>query len=703
MILTLQVFLSVPVWFLLIAIFAGLIFSAALYYKESSFGNTKNEKIWKWFMAGARFILITLLVILLFSPFVRTSQAETEDPKIILLHDNSESVNLLTDSLQLANYLNEWDELYQQLSANYDVRVWSLGESTTEGFNKLFDEKATNLSGAFSTLYDRFINQNVGAIVLASDGLYNRGQNPVFQSQRLPAPIMTVALGDTVSGFDLQVENVRFNRIVYSGDMFNVLVDVIGNNADGRNTVLRLRNLKTNEIIEETQVEFEGDRFIEEYEFVVSSEEAGLMHLELELVPLEGEFTEANNFNEFFVEVLDSRQQIAILSLTPHPDISAFKRLAEKNENYEANVFYLKSDEDIPQLDTFDLLILHQIPGNVRQIPQLTERIAASGTSVMYVLGGQSNLNRFNSVQNILNIENARGYNEATAVVDGSFSLFTLSDNFVNVFRRFPPLKVPFGQYTVRGGAQVLMHQRIGSVDTDYPLLIYGMDRGNRTAVLTGEGFWRWKMYDFLQNGNHEKTEELIHQSIQYLAVREDRRRFRATPQQNIFSELEAVRFSAELFNEAMETVNEPDVEIEIKDEEENVYPFLFSKTSNAYSLNAGLFSAGNYTYTATTRLGANDYTYEGQFVVSPIQLEALHTRADHKLLYQLSEESGGQMFFPGQLNALGETIENLPALRPVIYTRFETLPVINLKWLFFVLISILSLEWFFRKYKGGY
>lgn len=214
MILTLQVFLSVPVWFLLIAIFAGLIFSAALYYKESSFGNTKNEKIWKWFMAGARFILITLLVILLFSPFVRTSQAETEDPKIILLHDNSESVNLLTDSLQLANYLNEWDELYQQLSANYDVRVWSLGESTTEGFNKLFDEKATNLSGAFSTLYDRFINQNVGAIVLASDGLYNRGQNPVFQSQRLPAPIMTVALGDTVSGFDLQVENVRFNRIV---------------------------------------------------------------------------------------------------------------------------------------------------------------------------------------------------------------------------------------------------------------------------------------------------------------------------------------------------------------------------------------------------------------------------------------------------------------------------------------------------------
>ena len=38
-------------------------------------------------------------------------------------------------------------------------------------------------------MYDLYSNQNLGAIVLASDGIYNEGSNPVYASTRLGAPI----------------------------------------------------------------------------------------------------------------------------------------------------------------------------------------------------------------------------------------------------------------------------------------------------------------------------------------------------------------------------------------------------------------------------------------------------------------------------------------------------------------------------------
>jgi len=95
--------------------------------------------------------------------------------------------------------------------------------------------------------------------------------------------------------------------------------------------------------------------------------------------------------------------------------------------------------------------------------------------------------------------------------------------------------------------------------------------------------------------------------------------------------------------------------------------------------------------------------SYSGKFSIVPMQLEAFNTVADHQLLFQLSEKSGGEMFYPLQVNELGEKLSGNNQLKPMMFTTYKTESFINLWWLLAVFAAILSLEWFIRKYEGGY
>jgi hypothetical protein len=97
------------------------------------------------------------------------------------------------------------------------------------------------------------------------------------------------------------------------------------------------------------------------------------------------------------------------------------------------------------------------------------------------------------------------------------------------------------------------------------------------------------------------------------------------------------------------------------------------------------------------------DFAASGAFTVSPTQLELEATRADHQLLYSLSNNSGGELFYPLELNELAEAIYKKQNIKPVLYSSTRTEPLINLRWLFIPILLLLVLEWGIRKFNGGY
>jgi len=170
-----------------------------------------------------------------------------------------------------------------------------------------------------------------------------------------------------------------------------------------------------------------------------------------------------------------------------------------------------------------------------------------------------------------------------------------------------------------------------------------------------------------------------------------------------VINENEPVILDAELYNDSYELINEPDATLTIKNESGKDFPFQFSKNNKSYVLRAGFFPAGNYTYEGKVVYNGKEFKDNGAFSVSPLRLETINTTADHQLLNQLAVQNGGQMVYPDKMQTLTSLINESAAAKPVMREIVRTQSIINLKWICFVLLGLLGIEWFVRKFNGGY
>ncbi len=164
------------------------------YFRDKQFKELgASFKPWIWVLAVVRFLAVSFLAFLLLSPLIRTSINRVEKPIVVLLQDNSQSVKMKKeDSL---GYVNQINSLVKNLSGKYDVKTYSFGSSVTEGLPFSFSEKTTNMSLALDQIANIYTNQNLGAVILASDGIYNEGSNPAYLNEKLHAPVYTIGPG----------------------------------------------------------------------------------------------------------------------------------------------------------------------------------------------------------------------------------------------------------------------------------------------------------------------------------------------------------------------------------------------------------------------------------------------------------------------------------------------------------------------------
>ncbi|MFK7809248.1 MAG: hypothetical protein AB8F74_15700 [Saprospiraceae bacterium] len=690
-----------PAWYILFCVMLGLIVATALYFKDRSFSEQSG---WlKWLLGSIRFLLVTLIAILLLSPLLKSLITETKKPVIVLAQDQSESIIADMDDATKTKYQEDFNALATDLGAEYDVKTYAFGNEVREGVDFEFSDKVSNISDLLKYLYDLYSNQNLGAVVLASDGIYNEGSNPIYASAKLAAPIYTVALGDTIPKKDLVLKRVFHNKIAYLDDKFSIQIDIDAQNCSGGNTILNVRSVGGgNTVLERIPIAIDKNDFFTTKEIILDAKKSGVQRFRISLNEINGEVTTANNTQDIFVDVLDARQKILILANNPHPDITAIKQSISGNKNYEITTAYINDlKEDV---GVFDFVILHQLPSSKNDAAGVLKTLYEKNIPRLYIVGMQSDLGKFSKIQPLLDLRaDGRNTNDVQAVVANNFSLFTIDEDIKKELPNFAPLVAPFGEFTDNANTQVLLYQRIGKIETEYPLLLFGEQNNIKMGVLAAEGIWKWRLFDYLQHENHDIVNEVISKSVQYLTLKEDKRKFRVSVNKNIFNENEPLFFDAELYNNSYELVNEPDATITISNEEGKNYNFTFNKKNKAYDLNAGLFPVGNYTFKGSVMSSGEQLTYNGQFSVQPIQLEVYETTADHGLLRLLSEKYGGEMVAPNNMRTIAEKVKAKQSVKPTVYQTTKTRSVINLKWIFFVLLTLLTLEWFLRRYFGAY
>ncbi|MFN3939414.1 MAG: hypothetical protein ACK4IY_02430, partial [Chitinophagales bacterium] len=146
-----------------------------------------------------------------------------------------------------------------------------------------------------------------------------------------------------------------------------------------------------------------------------------------------------------------------------------------------------------------------------------------------------------------------------------------------------------------------------------------------------------------------------------------------------------------------------PEAQLSITNSEGKAFDFTMDRNGQRYVLHAGYYPPGNYTFTAKVNTGNKVLTDNGAFVISPVRLETFNTTANHNLLFQMATLSNGRMLYADQIDQLAQTIKDSDTAKPILREVIKTQSIINLQWLFFVIIAMLGTEWFIRKYLGTY
>ena len=679
-------------WFIVVSLLVGAAYALWMYWKPGPWPKGVHR-----LLTGLRFLAVSLLCFLLLGPLVRQIRNDYEAPTVVIALDNSSSLAQVSDSVALQAVANQLAELGESLEGDFRIEYRTFDTESEEAIVRgvRYDHPETPLADLITDVKADYEGRNLSALVLASDGIYNQGRSPAYEA--LAFPVYMLGLGDTLPKKDLNLQAVFYNKIAYQGNRFPLVAEVASEGYGNISTQIEVR--QRGRVIAREMVAFDQSPQVKEVQFLLSAEEQGLQRYEVVVVPVADEFTTQNNRRGVYLDVVEGREKVLIAAAAPHPDVKAIRASLEKNANYEVKVF-------IPGLtdyeaEKYDVVILHQLPSVRHSLPGPVRGLIEDGASTWLIWGKQTNILQFNQVSTVLEMAaSGNQTDQVTPIFEPNFSRFRYPDEYQGVANRYPPVTVPFGRVNMKTAAEVLFRQRVGNIETSKPLWVLSTGEAQKQAVTLGEGLWQWRLQEYNRQGSQQAFDELVSKTVQYLSTREDKRKFKVYPLANEYNENEPVILETEVYNDIYEEVYGQPITLSVTDEDgaSTEYTYTTSAANTRYRL--GGLQEGIYQYTATTSIDGEILYSTGAFTIRNRQLESLSLTANHALLRTVAEQSGG--LYTTNPAEIEEALQAQPA-QALIHTSEEYLPLVNMPWVFFLVLLLLSVEWVMRRYFGSY
>ncbi len=629
----------------------------------------------RWILAAFRMVVVSIVAFLLLAPTSRREVHERQKPHVVLAQDVSYSMRQSSDSVYTL------EELKSRLEERFRVSYLPFGS-----------DEATDIGAVL----DRYRGDDVSAMVMATDGIHNHGVMPTSVAGQLTFPVYSVALGDTSRRCDARLHDLRCNRIAMLGNSFPLEIGVGADLLKGHSARLSIEDASGKELFTK-RIEYTGNQYDELVNTTLEAKQPGLHRYTVRLGAVEGELSLDNNRMTFYVDVIDTRRKVVIFANAPHPDVAALRSAIESNPSYEVRVAMaddVEKGKTRLSNDDVEVAIFHNLPSKSHPLTAIGFEVP-----VLYVVGLQTDLSRFNSMHSGLEIDaRSRKTNEVTACHQAAFPLFAVTDDDAKAIESMPPLSAPFGQARLSQGVQPLFTARLGKLDTRQPLIAAGNLAGQRRVFVWGEGLWRWRLYDYQERESHEVFDRLVSQLVGFAALQGTRDRLQVNAERSYGREVQ-VEIDATLYDETYKLTNVPEVSLKLsKADDRGKYSdageYPFRREGKGYKLILPPLAEGLYRYAAH---GDGQQT-EGYFAVESLNLEQRQLSADHSLLATLAATTGGKVYHPGDED---ELLEELAAIKPVIYTHWRYLEFIRLPWVLVLILLLLVAEWTIRKYCG--
>lgn len=667
------------IYILLIAIVALGIAVFQYFYKAK---RTDNKR---FLFAFLRFLSLFLLGVLLLNPTFKQTVVIDVKPNLVVAVDNSESIKYLKQDAKATGFLKELNK--SNLSDKFQIDYFSFGNTVNELSDSIqFTESQTNISKVFSSFKELYSDTNSPTLLL-SDGNQTYGQDYVLSSLTYKQPIYPIVLGDSLVKSDVKIASVQHNKYAFLNNEFpvEITVNYIGNGIVNEKLNVYSGNTK----VYSKNIELSKENTTEVLSFYLKAKNIGKHKYRVAITSITNEENIINNTRDFSVEVIDERTNVLIVSNIVHPDIGAIKKAIETNKQRTVTIL---NTNDVIDYNKYQLIILYQPTVKFEKVFQ---KIDVFKKNHFTITGLQTDWSFLNSVSENYKNSVVNQSQDFSGNYNANFDLF---QNEELNYSSLPPLVGFYGDVTLNNSVSILLYQEISSVSTESPLFCFFENNKRREAVLFGEGIWKWRAQSFMNTQNFEKFDALIGKTVQYLASNNKRERLVLSIEDEFLlgeAKLKAQYFDNNYVIDANEIISCKVIHQETKEDFE--LDFLYK--NNGYELDLKHLKAGVYSY--VIKAEKNKLTKKGVFEILDFNIESQFINPDVTKLGQLATNSKTQLYYISKYKQLFEELRSNEEYKTTQRESTTQLPLVNWKCLLGILILVLGVEWFLRKYNG--
>jgi hypothetical protein len=667
--------------YIILAVFAALTIAVFQYI----FKNKEKSQLNYW-LSFLRFLSIFTLLLLIINPSIKKNSIEIAKPNLLVAVDNSKSIK---NNLQDKNVENLIQQLKKDdaLNDKYSITYFGFGNDIQILDSLNFNESQADLSLPFLE-FSKMYKNGLNPTVIISDGNQTKGADIEFLNYK--NPVFSYIIGDTTNFEDISITKLNINKFTYINNKLPVEL-FVNYNGIKKNVSKKLNVLENGKVVYSKILNFSASDNVKIESFYLTSTSSGTHYYTASIETLENEQNTINNTKYFSISVIDEASKILILSSIIHPDLGMLKKSIESNKQRVVTIHNI--NEFKGNVSDYQLIILYQ-PINLFE--KVFNEISAKKVNYLIVSGLSTDWEFLNKIQSDFKKNVLSQTEEYQPIFNSNYESFVSSDIG---FSSFAPIEDLFGNVTFSLKFNTLLFQKIGSFETEKPMLTTFHKNNQKAAVLFGENSWKWRMNSFSENKSFELFDGFISNLIQYLSSNLNNNRLNVIIN-NLYYTNEIIEVSARYLDENYNFDDRVKLWITITNKDKNyIKKIPFAVVNNKFNLVFSNIPSGDYLYSVNVE--NQTPTVSGSFKILPFEVEQQFSNANTSQLNKLSLKTEGEIFYNNQNDQLIATLKSDERFKNVQKLNIIKTPLINWKWLLGLIILSLSLEWFLRKYFG--
>ncbi|MFN3780863.1 MAG: hypothetical protein ACK4SO_01655, partial [Candidatus Kapaibacteriota bacterium] len=194
---------------------------------------------------------------------------------------------------------------------------------------------------------------------------------------------------------------------------------------------------------------------------------------------------------------------------------------------------------------------------------------------------------------------------------------------------------------------------------------------------------------------------EFLMKLFQWLTITDEQAKVRIKPAKTKFFTNEKISFSAQIYDESLNPVDNAKVVVKISTGKDIYETVLSQIASGLYSSEMGYFAEGDYTYTAEAYVSNRLLgRVIGKFSVEKSNLELTDLRSRFDFLRYISKITAGNFYSSDETERFINDLNSLK-LEDRVVTSKKEIPLWNYFPLLILSVIIFSIEWYLRRKKG--